>query len=562
MSTASTKQAALAALVALSLAGCAPDATPTAPDFSSPSLAVTCPDDFCGPTDGTIHDGTGIGSVPIVAGDPSPGAAGIWLGNKVSARWCYASHNVYVTDTDYDWLDDECEYQLAKAFAPVFAVSPSDRCPGGEPYWAAKYFDQGFGGWGQFVRIAYMPAYYRDCGKSPHAGDSEFIMVSVHENTATRHWEVRDAYYSAHAGTPNDASDYIRLSSDLEYPTRHRAYPRVWTARNKHGNYRTRNECNTRAAIDDNCSDNVNRGRLRIHRSRNVGSRFVDRFPSGAPSQNPLYSGNGRREYFYRSVNFAGWQINAAGVTPYRTSLGFYVFECFDYTYTFTGTCYWGPGRSDGSRPSASATTMTGVIDGPTSVTPYQTYTWTTFVTGGVVPYRAEWWRRYASASVATLMATTTGSYNGVTSTAGSWSATVDRCENFTISVRFWSADNRTWVDHHDVGIASCPPPPLSVRISGPGAITVKGTYAFTALLTNFSGPSYTWSERFCNDWGGTSCTSWVTITGIGTTFNRTLGPKCGTLRQDNFQLRVVVRNSDGRTATDTHMAQLCESAL
>ncbi len=543
------------ALVA-AVAGCGSGTEPTAPPESpKPALAVACPDDFCGPTDGTVHDGSGIGTLPNVAGDPSPGAAGIWLGNKVSRGWCYANYNSLVSDSDNDWLDDECEYQLAKAFAPVFAMSPSDGCPGGEPYWAAKYFPNGFAGWGDFVRIAYMPAYYRDCGKLPHAGDSEFLMVGVHFNPTTRHWEVRDAYMSAHAGTPNDASDYIRDRTLLDYPVRSLAYLRVWIARNKHGNYRTRNDCNNRALIDDNCSDNQNKGRLRIHKSRNAGSRFVDKFPNGVISENPQWSLSGKKEYFYTPVRFGGWQPAATGASPYRDFLGYYVFECYDYTYVFQGTCYWGPGPS---RPTS--TILTGVIDGPTSVTAYQSYTWTSFATGGALPYRAEWWRKYASASAATLVGTSTGTYTGSTSTAGSWTGLVERCENFTLTIKIWSANNQFWSDDHPVTIGTCPPPPLSAYLSGPGAITVKGTYAFTAVLTNFSAPSYTWSERFCDDWAGTACSPWRTITGIGKTFNRVLGPECGTRQEDNFQLRVVVRNSDGRTVTATNQTALCNS--
>jgi hypothetical protein len=59
-----------------------------------------------------------------------------------------------------------------------------------------RYFDDGLGyGWGQFVRIAYLPAYYRDCGDSyAHDGDSEFIVLNVGYKSETRHWEMFKAY--------------------------------------------------------------------------------------------------------------------------------------------------------------------------------------------------------------------------------------------------------------------------------------------------------------------------------------------------------------------------------
>jgi len=56
----------------------------------------------------------------------------------------------------------------------------------------------------------------------------------------------------------------------------------------------------------------------------------------------------------------------------------------------------------------------------------------------------------------------------------------------------------------------------------------------------------------------GTSCSAWQTITGLGSTFQRTLGKDCSTTEK-NFQLHVDVLNSDGRTAEADHTAALCE---
>src|SRR5216110_119645 len=178
---------------ALLLASCRSDNPLDAPPLQADAQ---CNDDplLCGPVDGTIHDGTGDGSVTQVAGDPSPGAPGIWLGWYGSGQYCYANYNSFMNDGDHDWLDDQCEYLIAKAFAPALAISPADGYDKGEPYWAVKYFpnDPNYG-WGEFVRIAYMPAYYRDggtpgSGATAHVGDSEFIMVGVQYNPSTQHW--------------------------------------------------------------------------------------------------------------------------------------------------------------------------------------------------------------------------------------------------------------------------------------------------------------------------------------------------------------------------------------
>jgi len=85
----------------------------------------------------------------------------------------------------------------------------------------------------------------------------------------------------------------------------------------------------------------------------------------------------------------------------------------------------------------------------------------------------------------------------------------------------------------------------------------VKGTYTYTAVV-NSTGVSYSWSVRFCDDCAGTACTAWTTYTGLGASLNRVLGPECGPLKQDNFQVRVVASASGGRTATAMLQTGLC----
>lgn len=551
----------LCSVVTLALVACRLDRDLAAPQAITASVQdPQCSDpdpSLCGPVDGTIHDGTGDGTLVQVANDPAPGAPGVWLGHAVDGRYCYANFNSFIRDDDHDWLADDCEYQLAKAFAPALAMSPNDRCKLGEPYWAAKYFpNDPARNWGEFVRIAYMPAYYEDCSEvgENHWGDSEFLMIGLQYNKFTQHWEVRDAYLSAHAGAQTNSSDYV-VRTNLEYPTWPLTYPRIWISRGKHANYISRDACNRGALGFDTCSDNQPLGRMKIYKARNAGSPFLDRFPSGVASRNAMYSQNGQLEYFYNRRNFKGWQATSeSGVTPYHDYLFSQMYECFDYTYTFLGgTCYWGPG------PSAPTWTyLTGVVDGPGQVTAYQTYTWSSFVTGGVLPYRAEWWRQYASQSAGTLVAT---SGSGTASfSAGAWTGGADRCENFTLTLKIWSADNQFWPYSRSVSV-TCPPPPLSLSINGPGLITMKGTYTYTAITSGFSSPTFTWSERLCDNLNAASCSPWITVGGTGNTETRTLTPDCTGTGERNYQLHVVARNLDGRQLTADHTTALCSAA-
>lgn len=549
----------LGAMALLVLAGCQTDSRLLAPaDRALNSIPEEqCQaDPTCGPgVDGTIHDGSGNGQLAEPLGDPSPGAAGIWLGNNVSGRSCYANYNGNVIDADQDWLDDQCEYELAKAFAPAVGMSPSDGCPGGEPYWAAKYFPNTQYGTGEFVRIAYMPGYYADCRSGGHKGDSEFIMVGIHHNPSTRHWEVKEMYFSAHAVIIEhfwevykifgNSSEYITNPNQLEYPSgRSLSYPRVWVARGKHANYKSQSACNSGSVFNyDDCSNNVPAGRLRIYRHRNAGSRYVNFLSGCVASQNPLYYQNGRRECYYNSEKFKGWQVSGeSGVTPYASFLHSVVFECYDYTYTFQGTCYYGGGPNP-----PSSTVMTGVIDGPKAVTAYQSYSWSSFVTGGTTPYRYEWWRRYNSSPTGTLVGTGSG-----------WSGTVDRCEGFTLTMKVWSTDGQHKSYDHAVPSVTCPPPPLSVSITGPGTISQKGTYTYTTSVTGGQGPSFTWSERFCDDEGSTGCSPWSSQTNGTSSYTRVLSPDCTGTGTRTFQLQVVVRNPGGSEASDQVTTYLC----
>jgi hypothetical protein len=547
-----------AALFALS--ACSPDGPPTSPEPADvlANIIPPCPvGGLCGSTNGVIHDGTRSGTLVSVPGDPSPGAPGVWLGDTLSGRWCYADYNSFITDADRDWLDDDCEFQLAKAFAPQLHMDPHEPCPQGEPYWAAKYFDDPGTGWGEFVRIAYLPSYYRDCGTSnPHTGDSEMMMIAIRHNPSTRHWEFYQAWMSAHTGTPNAAPEYVTDASTMEYPIRPLTYPRVWIAWRKHGFYRNQHECFHRAPLDgDDCTFNEAAGRMLIYSNRNVGGRSLNRFPNGVASANPLYAQNGRKEFYYSQSRFNGWQTTGDGGSPYFNMLHSFRFECFDFTYNFAGSpCYVG----GGAIPPASSTTLLGAVNGPISVNTGQSYTWTSFVTGGQIPYRAEWHRKYASSSTATLVGNSTGTWSATNSTAGALTITIDRCESFTLTLKVWSQDNQMKTDNHAVAIGSCPPPPpppLTVSISGPSSISVKATYTYTAVTSGFSSQSYAWSQRYCT---ATSCPGWTNLTGYTTSVPRVLTFNSTCTGETRYEIRVTVRNSDGRTVTATKQTALC----
>lgn len=222
-----------------------------------------------GPGAGVIHDGDlSLSLRESTAPDPSPGAQGLWLG--IRSYDCYLAPPFNAStaghlDIDDDKLDDNCEYVLAQAFAPLLAIDDREGCLAGEPYWAAKYLDNlpPFDT-GDMVKLAYLPAYHKDCGSGSHIGDSELIQLTVGYNPTTKHWEVLNSWLSAHVCVNDGFECQLPWNSlgasaswgrNFEWPSgRLLAFPRVWISLNKHANYRSRAHCDagstTSAALD------------------------------------------------------------------------------------------------------------------------------------------------------------------------------------------------------------------------------------------------------------------------------------------------------------------------
>lgn len=240
-------------------------------------------------------------------------------------------------DADRDNLDDRCELALAQAFAPMLVVDRRDclwrddvsppRLGGGYLF-AAQPAPNG-------VRLAYLPAYFEDCGWSgtacvmragvcgAHAGDSEFIVIDVALDANTRSWRTVGVFLSAHCFGRSDGRcrwyrgdelDDFGWADDVTLGA-----PRVWVARGKHGGYPTRAACDEGHWFYDSCDDNAHAVRFPIvSDGQNIGSRQVpasggcltsDRLPVGSRGTVP-----GTRECFWsQQAAFGGWQSNRRG---------------------------------------------------------------------------------------------------------------------------------------------------------------------------------------------------------------------------------------------------------
>ncbi len=313
---------------------------------------------FLGPLGDSLYEAPGGDSV----------TPGLWLGANVTPQTCFGHLSATpVADADHDFLADHCEYELARAFSPSLRMDPGDVfCGRGEPHWAAKYFLDGN------VRIAYMPAYYDDCGGAgvpdwadySHHGDSEFIMVEVAYSAQSARWEFRNMFLTAHWGKSMwDQSEWVTTEAD--FAIRALTHPVVWVAKWKHANYKSRWSCDN---FQDDCSSFPVRLRLPVLPTRNVGS--MHNSPYGCATSTLWFAGSGRTECFYTEKTFHGWYPGGSGseVTPYHRFLVSAAFEkrCpLGYSdgriKPICTTFDWGPSAAN---PIPNAPTV--VLSGPT----------------------------------------------------------------------------------------------------------------------------------------------------------------------------------------------------
>jgi hypothetical protein len=267
---------------------------------------------------------------------PVPDAGGVGVG------WTPAACARAEADADHDGADDRCELALASAFAPELRVDPRDclwdaatgRLAGGYLFVAQPVL----GGTGR-VRLAYLPAYYRDCGWSgavcrirgpgcgAHAGDSELIAVDVEPATGGR-WRTTGVFLSAHCfGRAGGRCRWYRgaeLGAFQWVARQSHGAPVVWVARGKHAHYPSRGSCDRGHWAFDSCDGANAAVRFPVRGSeQNAGSRaypapaaggcvVAARLPLGSAGTAP-----GARECVWDAARpFRGWQADARGTAP------------------------------------------------------------------------------------------------------------------------------------------------------------------------------------------------------------------------------------------------------
>lgn len=267
------------------------------------------------------------------------------------------------SDVDADGLSDACEIALARAFAPELLADPSDcswieangsrRLGGGYFYVVAP-----LGAMLREVRIAYMPAYFKDCGwtgiqrvlrlgrSDAHAGDSELIVLDVARDSAEK-WRSTGVFLSAHCSGLSDGRCRWYRRDELaafNWVNAHEGgAPQVWVSRAKHANYPSRAACESGHWLQDSCASTPAAYRFPlVSPSQNIGSRsspgfsggcvLAEQLPlggAGVEIRGPVRGGAHRAAVrvtdqlpveclFDRERRFTGWQDGPIGsASPY-----------------------------------------------------------------------------------------------------------------------------------------------------------------------------------------------------------------------------------------------------
>jgi len=340
----------LAAVSVLTTFACGEPSAPPSTEVTDAQIeaALQATNGFCVPTE-FFSDGLGelnpLAQVdrltaldecgdPTPDEDPNPKTPGIWL-----YGWDQAACFKTFWDPDADGVNNACENALAVAFAPALIMAHDcdwDYTPGldrmgGEYYFAVQQSPGQV--YGQ-LRIAYLPAYYLDCGVrhdflsgctaigglgigwcEGHSGDSEFILVDVSYDVLSSHWVTDHVFLSAHCGEPVTGYNCQWYSTaSFQWRDGHRqGAPKVWVAEGKHSDYRTQDMCNSGALGMDECSYNTAEQVFPIvYGQQNVGSRSVPLRDCGpAFSGSPETSSGGYECTWTKPFpydRFNGWQ--------------------------------------------------------------------------------------------------------------------------------------------------------------------------------------------------------------------------------------------------------------
>jgi hypothetical protein len=199
-------------------------------------------------------------------------------------------------DNDRDGLTDQFEQELLARFVPNFMVSarecdyvPAEFQPGAQvPQPSAKngtIYGQVFkaalpGRPGAFLEIHYYHLWGRDCGRSGHELDAEYVSALItasHPGEPAASWKAVYWYAAAHEETACDASQGVRgavIGAEQKGPA-------VWISAGKHASFLSPAICNGGCGGDD-CTE----------MRRMIPTKLINLGEPGAPMNGAVWTGS------------------------------------------------------------------------------------------------------------------------------------------------------------------------------------------------------------------------------------------------------------------------------
>jgi len=191
---------------------------------------------------------------------------------------------------------------------------------------------------GDSVRLAFLRAYFRDCGwhgvqrllrlgrSNAHAGDSELILLDVARDSSG--WRTVGVFLSAHCLGGSDGRCRWFRGAELDEFTwagRRLGAPRVWVARHKHANYPSRALCESGHWRQESCGSQAMPYRFPVvHPDQNIGRRGQSRFGADGcvrAEELPLPTTGAapttRECLWSNDAPFRGWQKASGSATAY-----------------------------------------------------------------------------------------------------------------------------------------------------------------------------------------------------------------------------------------------------
>ncbi len=246
-------------------------------------------------------------------------------------------------DPDGDSVDNACENALGQAFAPLLFTKVDCNWDVGFGRQGGEYFFVVQRAVDPFkqpadIRIAYLPAYYWDCGAQhdflswcifgdifapgscdAHTGDSEFILVDVSYDPVSAHWVTDRVFLSAHCGASGDGDCRWWNRTSLSWVDGKRyGAPQVWVSEVKHANFYSQSKCDSGGAMNmDTCEFNDTWQRFPIvFTQQNIGSRTLPLRDCDPPFWGSTETDPTATECMWRTFHvsrFDGWQGYSSG---------------------------------------------------------------------------------------------------------------------------------------------------------------------------------------------------------------------------------------------------------